>query len=145
MGCRFRNVSVRNHVYRRRGHRFFPARLCECCWTKRVGRASQPILRAGSGEAMKLVAVGHSFLSAYNQIKYAAMKRLNPELRLRLVVPSTMELRFGRLVCEIHSGLAPEDVVPLKPWLTSWQQHMTYVHNPLRMAAILREFQPDVI
>jgi len=94
---------------------------------------------------MKLVAVGHSFLSAYNQIKYAAMKRLNPELRLRLVVPSTMELRFGRLVCEIHSGLAPEDVVPLKPWLTSWQQHMTYVHNPLRMAAILREFQPDVI
>jgi glycosyltransferase involved in cell wall biosynthesis len=94
---------------------------------------------------MKLLMVGHSFLSAYNQIKYAAMKMLDPELRLRLVVPNSIALRFGSLAYEVHPALTAEDVVPLKARLTGWQEHMTYLHNPVRMAAILRDFQPDVI
>ena len=94
---------------------------------------------------MKLLMVGHSFLSAYNQIKYAAMKQLDPELRLRLVVPSSIALRFGSLAYEVHPVLSPEQVVPLKARLTGWGQHMTYVHNPVRMTVLLREFQPDVI
>ena len=89
--------------------------------------------------------VGHSFLSAYNQAKYAAMKQLNPELRLRLVVPSRMRLRFGFLTHEVHPGLRPEEVVPLMARFTGWQEHMTYLHNPVRFAAVLRDFQPDVI
>jgi glycosyltransferase involved in cell wall biosynthesis len=94
---------------------------------------------------MKLLMVGHSFLSAYNQTKYAAMKQLNPELRLRLVVPSRMRLRFGSLAYEVHSALSSEEAVPLKARFTWCGQHMTYLHNPARMAAILRNFQPDVI
>jgi glycosyltransferase involved in cell wall biosynthesis len=89
--------------------------------------------------------VGHSFLSAYNQTKYAAMKQLDPELRLRLVVPSSMRLRFGPLLYDVHPGLSHEDLIPLKPRLAGWQEHMTYLHNPISMAAILRDFQPDVI
>ena len=94
---------------------------------------------------MKLLMVGHSFLSAYNQTKYAAMKQLNPELRLRLIVPSSIALRFGSLTYEVHPALSPEEVVPLKARFTVWGQHMTYLHNPVRMAAILRDFPPDVI
>ena len=36
---------------------------------------------------MKLMVVGHPFLLAHNQKKYVAMKQLDSELRLRLVVP----------------------------------------------------------
>jgi glycosyltransferase involved in cell wall biosynthesis len=73
------------------------------------------------------------------------MKQLDPELRLRLVVPASMQGRFGRLAYEVHSGLAPEDVVPLKARLAGWQLHMTYLHNPVDLAAVLRSFAPDVI
>src|SRR5467141_231963 len=93
---------------------------------------------------MKLLMVGHSFLSAYNQIKYAMMKQLNPELCLRLVVPTSMQGRFGPLAYEVHPALTSEDVVPLKTRFTVWE-HMTHLHSPVRMAAILRDFQPDVI
>jgi glycosyltransferase involved in cell wall biosynthesis len=64
---------------------------------------------------------------------------------LRLVVPTRMQGRFGPLTYEVHPALSPEDVIPLKPWMEGLQAHMAYVHNPVRMASILREFQPDVI
>jgi glycosyltransferase involved in cell wall biosynthesis len=72
------------------------------------------------------------------------MKQLNPDLRLRLVVPSSMRLRFGPVPYDVHSGLNNEDVVPLNTRLRVCE-HMTHVHSPVRMAAILRDFQPDVI
>lgn len=92
---------------------------------------------------MRLLMLGHSFASAYNQTKYAAMKQLDPELRLRLVVPTITQLHFGSLAYEVHPGLSREEVVPLKTRLGGW--NMTYLHNPVRLAAILRDFQPDVI
>ena len=94
---------------------------------------------------MKLLVVGHSYVTTYDQTKYVAMKQLNPELRLRLVVPASMQGRFGPLGCEVHPGLSREEVVQLKARLSGWQSHMTYLHNPVSMAAILRDFQPDVI
>lgn len=92
---------------------------------------------------MKLLVVGHPFLLAYNQKKYVAMKQLDAKLRLCLVVPSRMRDRFVLTDCQIHPALIREEVVPLKARLAGW--HMTYLHNPLRMAEILRAFQPDVI
>jgi glycosyltransferase involved in cell wall biosynthesis len=92
---------------------------------------------------MNLLAIGHPFLTAYNQKKYVAMKQLDPKLRLRLVVPSRWCERFGFTTCEVHPALSSEEVVPLKAWLA--RSHMTYLHNPRRMAEILRTFQPDVI
>jgi glycosyltransferase involved in cell wall biosynthesis len=94
---------------------------------------------------MRLLVVGHSFVSTYDQMKYVAMKQVDPELRLRLVVPARMQGRFGPLGYEVHPALSREDVVPLKARLAGWQAHMTYLHNPVRMAVILRGFQPDVI
>jgi glycosyltransferase involved in cell wall biosynthesis len=92
---------------------------------------------------MKLMVVGHPFLFAYNQRKYVAMKRLDPELRLRLVVPSRGRERFDAVDHQVHQDLSREEVVPLKTWLGGW--HMTYLHNPVCLAAVLRDFQPDVI
>lgn len=92
---------------------------------------------------MRVLFVGHSFLSAYNQTKFVMMKRMDPALRIRIVVPTSMPERFGRLVCERHSGLSAEEVVPLGAWPV--RSHMTYLHNPRRLATVLREFQPDVV
>lgn len=92
---------------------------------------------------MKLMVVGYPFLSSYNQGKYAAMKRLDPELRLRLVVPNRGRERFAAMGWQRHCELSREEVVPLAAWPGGW--HMTYLHHPARLAAVLRDFQPDVI
>jgi L-malate glycosyltransferase len=94
---------------------------------------------------MKLLVIGHAFLLAYAQRKYVAMKQLDSGLRLRLVVPRSMQDRFGRTAHEVHPALLPEEVVALEARLTGWQGHMTYIHNPQRLAAVFRDFQPDVI
>jgi glycosyltransferase involved in cell wall biosynthesis len=94
---------------------------------------------------MKLLVIGHAFLLAYIQKKYVAMKDLDPNLRLRLVVPSRMRDRFHHRAYEVHPAFVANEVMPLNARLASWQAHMTYVHNPVRMASILESFQPDVI
>jgi len=92
---------------------------------------------------MRILFVGHSFLSAENQTKFVTMKQLDPEMDLQLVVPTKMQERFGPRTYEIHPALDAEEVVALKAWPSNW--HMTYVHSPRRMAAVLRAFQPDVV
>ena len=92
---------------------------------------------------MKLMVVGHPFLLAYNQQKYVAMKRLDKNLRLRLVVPCRGRDRFDLTDYQVHPELSPEEVVPLKPYLA--KSHMTYLHAPGPLTAALRSFQPDVI
>jgi glycosyltransferase involved in cell wall biosynthesis len=92
---------------------------------------------------MKLMALGHPFLFAYNQRKFVAMKRLDPELCLRLVVPSRGRERFEFAEAEVHPALSQEEVVRLAAWPAG--SHMTHIHHPLRLAALLRNFQPDVI
>ena len=94
---------------------------------------------------MKLLAVGHAFLLAYVQKKFVAMKQLQPDLQLKLIVPHRIQDRFRSERFEIHPSLTSKEVVSLRARLTGLQQHMTYVHNPVRMASVIREFQPDVI
>jgi glycosyltransferase involved in cell wall biosynthesis len=92
---------------------------------------------------MRLMVVGHPFLLAYNQKKYVAMKGLDPKFRVRLIVPSHGSDRFARTECQFHSSLDPEEVIPLPARMAG--SHMTYLHNPLRIGAVLRDFQPEVI
>lgn len=92
---------------------------------------------------MKLMVVGHPFLLAYNQQKYVAMKRLDKNLRLRLVVPNRGSDRFGVTDYQVHPELTAEEVVPLQAHVA--KSHMTYVHSPWRLAATLRSFRPDVV
>lgn len=92
---------------------------------------------------MRLMVVGHSFLLAYNQQKYVAMKRVDKGLHLRLVVPCRGRDRFDLTDYQVHPELSPEEVVPLRPYMA--KSHMTYVHAPGPLAAVLRSFEPDVI
>jgi len=92
---------------------------------------------------VKLMVVGHPFLLAYNQRKYVAMKRVDKDLRLRLVVPSSGRDRFEWTDCEVHPELSSEELVPLRSRMA--KSHMTYIHTPRPMASLLRDFQPDVI
>jgi glycosyltransferase involved in cell wall biosynthesis len=87
--------------------------------------------------------VGHPFLLAYNQQKYVAMKRLDKELRLRLIVPSSGRDRFEWTTYEVHPELCSEEIVALQAHMA--RSHMTYVHALRPMASVLRDFQPDVI
>lgn len=92
---------------------------------------------------MRLLVVGHPFLLAHNQKKYAAMKQLNPDLQLRLVVPCKGRDRFEVTDYEVHSSLDATEVKPFRAWLA--KSHMTYLHGPLGLAQLLREFRPEII
>jgi glycosyltransferase involved in cell wall biosynthesis len=92
---------------------------------------------------MRLLVIGHPFLLAHNQKKYVAMKQLDPNLRLCLVVPRRGRDRFEVTDYQVHPALSPQELAPLKAWLACW--HMTYLHDPVRLATILRNFKPDVV
>jgi glycosyltransferase involved in cell wall biosynthesis len=92
---------------------------------------------------MRLLVVGHPFLLAYNQKKYVAMKRLDPGLCLRLLVPSRGSDRFDLTDYQVHPALNSEEVVPLQARLAG--SHMTYLHDPISVGKLLANFQPDVI
>jgi glycosyltransferase involved in cell wall biosynthesis len=92
---------------------------------------------------VRLMVVGHPFLLAYNQRKYLAMKRLDETLQLHLVVPSRGCDRFFTVDYQVHPELCRDEVVPLRSCFA--ENHMSYMHSPPTLAAILRGFQPDVI
>ncbi len=92
---------------------------------------------------MRLMVVGHPFLLAHNQQKYVAMKRVDKDLRIRLVVPCRGRDRFDLMDYQVHPELSPEEVVPLRPYMA--KSHMTYVHAVGPLAGVLRSFDPDVI
>ena len=92
---------------------------------------------------MRLLVVGHPLLVAYNQKKYVAMKRIDPCLQLRIVVPKQNRHPFGTYQCEVHPELNSDEVIALASVFS--QSHMTYVLDPVRMARILRQFRPEVI
>lgn len=94
---------------------------------------------------MKLLLVGHAFLLAYAQQKFVAMKRIDPKLQLRIVVPKVMQDRFRTEKYEVHPCLTNDEVIPLRAHFEQLQQHMTYMHNPAALASVLRSFKPDVI
>lgn len=89
---------------------------------------------------MRLVVVGHSYVTRFAQAKYVAMKQVVPDLSLRLIVPPAMGHTFGTFVFERADGLAEEEVVTLPARLR--RSHMTYWFNPARVAAVLRSFVP---
>src|ERR1700684_4103303 len=94
---------------------------------------------------MKLMVVGHAFLLAYAQKKFIAMKELDPNLQIRLVIPKQIQDRFRTERAEVHPALAEHEVVSLGTRLAQIQGHMTYIHDPVKLARVVRRFQPDVI
>jgi glycosyltransferase involved in cell wall biosynthesis len=92
---------------------------------------------------MKLLVVGQSYVAAFLQGKYVAMKRLDAQLQLRLVVPHEVKHVFMTYRPEIHPELEAQDVVALPARLN--QSHMTRFLHPMRLSKLLKTFNPDHI
>ena len=92
---------------------------------------------------MRLLVVGHSYMTAFAQRKYVAMKRADPELELRIVSPSAMDHMFMRYRHQRHPALLPREAVAIGR--LAGGSHMTYALEPFRLSAELRRFGPDHI
>ena len=92
---------------------------------------------------MKVLVVGHSFLIAWCQQKYAAMKKLDSSLELRLACPRVVRHPFGEYHYEVCEDLQPQEIVPL-PYVLSGS-NMTYILDFRKLGALLREFRPDIV
>src|SRR5438093_7393934 len=92
---------------------------------------------------MRLLAVGHTYVLAFNQSKYAAMKRLDPTLEIRVVTPPEVRHVFMRYRHTRHPGLSCEETVVIPRMIG--KTHMTYVLEPVRLLAVLRRFAPEHI
>jgi len=92
---------------------------------------------------MRLLVVGHSYVTAFAQAKYVAMKQMDPGLRLRLVTPPETTHVFRRYRREVASGLHTDEIVPLRAWFG--RSHMSYLLDPLELATQLRQFAPEHI
>jgi glycosyltransferase involved in cell wall biosynthesis len=94
---------------------------------------------------MRLAVVGHTYVVAQNQEKYAAMRRLDPKLELRIVVPRRARHDAFRHTysLERHAQLAAHEIVSLRTVLG--RSHVTAVFDPLGIARAIARFRPDVI
>lgn len=92
---------------------------------------------------MRLLVVGHTYLTAFSQRKYVAMKRLDPALQVRIVTPPEIGHVFMRYRHERHPALSQEETIAI-PTIFG-QTHMTYVLSPARLWTVLHQFIPDHI
>jgi len=93
---------------------------------------------------MRLLVVGHSFVTAFAQRKYAAMKALDRALDVRLLIPRRIPHTFMTYTAEVAAGLAPEDVVSLDT-IFPFGSNMTYMFRCTELRRQLKEFRPDVV
>jgi glycosyltransferase involved in cell wall biosynthesis len=92
---------------------------------------------------VRLLVVGHSYVTAFAQRKYVAMKRMDPDLEVRIVTPATIPHAFRRYRHERHSALLPGETIAIGR--LGGRSHMTYALEPFRLSAVLRRFEPDRI
>jgi glycosyltransferase involved in cell wall biosynthesis len=92
---------------------------------------------------MRLLVIGHSYVTPFAQAKYVAMKALRPDLALRLVVPPIWRHLFGSWRAELADGLRPEELVIIRSFGGS--TNMSYLLDPLALAALMRQFDPTHI
>lgn len=90
---------------------------------------------------MRLLVVGHSYLTAFAQRKYVEMKRQCDGLELRILTPRTIPHVFMRYTREIAPEFSSAEIVDIREFFG--RSHMSYLLDPIRFAKVLREFQPD--
>ena len=90
---------------------------------------------------MKLLVVGHTYLTAFAQRKYVEMKRQCEGLELRILTPRAIPHVFMRYTRELAPGLSAEEVIDIREFFG--RSHMSYVLDPFRFVKLLRKFQPD--
>ena len=94
---------------------------------------------------MRLAVLGHSYVLARNQAKYAALRRLDPGLELRLLVPRWVSNPVYRIryAVERHEGLSPNQLVTVGAAFA--RAHVVMLYDPVTVARTFSAFQPDVI
>lgn len=92
---------------------------------------------------MKLLIVGHTYLSGINQAKYVALKKLEPRLNLLMVMPQSCRDMFGSYKPERHSSIRQEEIAVLPSVFNSTITRS--ILHPLRLIGLLKAFKPDVI
>lgn len=90
---------------------------------------------------MRLLVVGHSYLTAFAQCKYVEMKRQCDNLELRILTPRSMPHVFKRYTRELAPELTGNEVIDIREFFC--RSHMSYILDPFRFAKELGEFQPD--
>jgi len=92
---------------------------------------------ARGSSIMRLLVVGHSFVTAFAQSKYVAIKKLSPLLQLKIVVPKQVPHPFMTYTCERAVGLEQDEVVPLAT-IFPFRSNMTYLFWPRQLYAFLQ-------
>lgn len=92
---------------------------------------------------MRLLVVGHTYITATNQAKYVAMKKLEPQLALRLVVPESFSDIFADHRPERHPEIKSEELIAL-PSFFNISMSVGFLH-PFKLWRLLRNFKPEVI
>ena len=92
---------------------------------------------------MKLLVVGHSYVTPFAQRKYVVMTQLEPTLELRIVVPHEVPHRFMTYRPVVHPALDPECLRVVPAILN--ESPMTRILHPGPLVALLRRFDPDHI
>lgn len=92
---------------------------------------------------MKLMVVGHTYLSAINQAKYVAMKKTEPQLNLLMVMPQSCRDMFGSYKPERHQEIKQNEMAVLPSFFRK-SITSSFLH-PWRFISLLRAFKPDVI
>lgn len=92
---------------------------------------------------MRLLVIGHSYVTAFAQSKYVAMKQLNSDLKVCLVIPEKVNHVFMQYKPEVATGLTQEEVVSLRGLFGG--SHMTYLLDPFRLLRLMKKFKPDNI
>jgi len=92
---------------------------------------------------MRLLVIGHTYITATNQAKYVAMKKLEPQLVLRLVVPESFSDIFADHRPERHSEIKSEELIALHSFLNR-PMVVGFLH-PFKLWRLLRNFKPDVV
>jgi len=92
---------------------------------------------------MRLLVVGHSYIVASNQKKYATLKRLNPSLELRVVSPPKVKGAFRSYEHEMCPGLGVDEAIAMKVFFN--RSNMTYILDPMAFLKLLRHFKPTLI
>ena len=94
---------------------------------------------------MRLAVLGHSYILARNQAKYVALRRVDPSVELRLIVPRrVLNPAYGvEYGVERNEQLSPHEVITAAAAFS--RSHMVTLYSPVTIARVLSEFRPDVI
>ncbi len=92
---------------------------------------------------LRLLVVGHSYLTAFAQQKYIAMKRLRPDLDIKILTPRLMRHLFGIYERKRAPGFSETEIPDIRSFFEG--SHMSYALDPLNFISILKNFKPDRI